>query len=228
MRPTRSDLQDIAFLADASSASKERILRNSLLQSLPAQVTLLEQGGEAHFLYVVRSGRVAATSRSGERSSIVLMAGPGTVFPASAVVAEAPMLTSAHTIQDSRLLMIPASLMRELIEDDAKLAKGLLVVLAGAARRMVRMLHQHKTATTAERLAAWILEQIESNEDQAALQLPFPKQYLASYLGTSPENMSRAIANLRYVGTTISGRKVVVSDVHALASLASGCDVLLN
>lgn len=224
MRPDLPDLESIPFLAQAQQATKQRVLASALLQGMPSGVTLLEQGGEAHFLYVVVSGTVAATVRAGERSSIVLMAGPGSALPVSAIVSDAPMLTSAHTIEESRLLMIPASLVRQLVQVDAQLAMGLLQYIAGANRRMVTQLFRQKTATTAERLASWILDEGGRWHGSNEIPLSFPKQHLASYLGTSPENLSRAITVLRQIGTRVEKRRIIISDLESLRQVASGFD----
>ncbi len=71
-----------------------------------------------------------------------------------------------------------------------------------------------------KRLANRLLRYHEEQGANGALQLPYEKRTLASALGMTPENLSRAFATLRPYGVEVDGAKVTLTDIPSLETLA--------
>ena len=71
-----------------------------------------------------------------------------------------------------------------------------------------------------ERLANYLLRKYTAVGGPAAFELAIEKRHLASYLGMTPENLSRAIKSLQAYGVAIEGSAVRISDPADLIGLA--------
>jgi len=210
----------ITLFQGISSEALDRLAAMSFLQDFPADVVLAEQSEVPDFLYGVVTGSVAATAnyRSGSDTTCVTMAGD--CISTSAVVLDMPLLSSLRTVDASRVLLIPASLVRELIASDLVFAGAIAQKTALGARLVVRELHNQKLRTSTERLANWVLRMADEASDEQELPLPYQKRLLASLLGMTPENLSRTIAGLEPHGVVFRGRTIHVRDLSALKRMA--------
>ena len=57
--------------------------------------------------------------------------------------------------------------------------------------------------------------------------LPLEKRHLASYLGMTPESLSRALGNLKTKGIAMDGARVIITD-RALLAETAGYDPLID
>jgi CRP/FNR family transcriptional activator FtrB len=89
---------------------------------------------------------------------------------------------------------------------------------------MVRQIKDLKLNSATERLGCYLLalgEQRGAGTDgPVTVTLPVEKALLATRLGTTPENLSRAFANLRPAGVRTSGCTVTITD---MAQLRTAC-----
>src|SRR3546814_19038223 len=100
-----------------------------------------------------------------------------------------PFLMSARTLVSSRILLVPAALMRETIKQDAALMQATMQELAVGYRGLVRALTDMKLRQSAERLGNSLLQQSAILDDPTAFDLNGAKRVLASLLGLTPENL---------------------------------------
>ena len=89
--------------------------------------------------------------------------------------------------------------------------------LTDAERRLAQT-----TVDVPVRLAAFLLDlPVVTGSAGPGVRLPWPKQDVASYLGTTPESLSRALDRLQKSGTIrVTGGAVDLQDPAALESLA--------
>ena len=127
---------------------------------------------------------------------------------------------SARTLTSSRVLLVPAALMREVIRKDTALMQATMHELALGYRDMVRALTDMKLRQSAERLANHLLEFSAQRGNAWDFELSGEKRVLASLLGMTPENLSRAFGTLKEHGVNISGARVRIEDRAALAAFA--------
>lgn len=203
------------------------VTAGAFLQRFPPGVTLVHEGERADFLHVIVDGTVELFGSHGERSSTLGFLSAGHTFILAAVVANDVYLKSARTILPSRILMIPAEAVRAVLDSEAKFAHAVVQELAQRYRELARSLKNQKLRTGTERLAAFILSTDEASGGSGRFRIAVEKRMLASYLGMTPENLSRALASLAQAGVETSGRDVRILDRKALEVVAQ-CSPLID
>jgi CRP/FNR family transcriptional regulator, transcriptional activator FtrB len=201
------------------------LLGNAVVHDLPADAVLFSQGKQADFLHVLIDGRVGLLGVGlDDRQVVVEFMEPGESFILAAVLTDAPYLMTAKTIQRSRVLLIPAGALREHVSANAQLAVSMLASLSRHYRMMVRQIKDLKLYSATERLGCYLLalgeQKTAGTDGPVTLTLPVEKALLATRLGMSPENLSRAFANLRSAGVKTSGGTVMIAD---MAELRAAC-----
>jgi CRP/FNR family transcriptional activator FtrB len=212
-------IRDLPLFAGISDSGFEHLTQAAFLQRFPAQVTLINEGEQADFLHVVVDGLVEMFGSHGDRETVLTIVKPVTTFILAAVVTDQVYLKSARTLTPSRILMLPAGPVRKVFDDEPAFARAVVLELGLRYREEVRELKNQKLRTGAERLAAWLLCQ-SAAEKAVAFTIAFEKRVLASLLGMTPENLSRAFGTLASYGVTTSGRSIVLDDIPALQKLA--------
>jgi CRP/FNR family transcriptional regulator, transcriptional activator FtrB len=198
----------------------EQLTQPSFLQRFPAAVELVKEGDPADFLYVVVDGAVELYAHANGRESTMLIATPVSTFILAAVLRDAVYLMSARTLEASRLLMIPAEVVRTSIGRDPVFASAMIDELARAFRNVIKLAKNQKLRTGVERLANYLLQLHADTGEPPELTLPIEKRYLASLLGMTPENLSRAFATLRPYGVQVEGSLVRLNRLADLRTLA--------
>ena len=207
----------LPLFRDMAAERFDQLTSGALLQRFPAHVELLHEGDRPDFLHVVVEGLVELYSEREHDELGFSLLRPYSTFILAAVAKDAVYLNSARTLAPSRVLMIPAETIRTAIDMDIAFAKAIVLELAIAYRRVLKELKNRQFRPTSERLANWLLREMEPD---GHLRLPFDKRKLAAHLGTTPENLSRTFATLASHGVDAHGREIVVTDIVALKELA--------
>lgn len=198
----------------------DSIVKAAYFQTFPDHVVLIEEGEPADFLHVVIEGRVEMFAHANGRETSLAMVSPIGTFILAAVLKDAPYLMSARTCQRSRILMIPAEDLRAAVDQDKAFAAAIIRELASCYRAVVKDHKSLKLRTGVERLANRLLRYHHDQGGNGSLTLPYDKRTLASLLGMTPENLSRAFNTLKPYGVTVDGGTVRLHDLVALETLA--------
>lgn len=221
MRPgEKPEIARLPLFREMQDEQRERIFSGSFLQVFPPQLTLFEMGQHPDFLHVLVDGLVELYATSAGRDTTMRIVEPVRSFILAAVVTDMPYLMSARTLAPSRILLVPAALVREVVKQDGALMQATMRELALAYRDMVRALTDMKLRQSAERLGNLVLDQDRRQGGTGKVQLRAEKRLLASLLGMTPENLSRAFGVLGSHGLTVDGARVAISDRVALEAFA--------
>ncbi len=191
------------------------------LRGCKAGETLFESGQPGTHFFAVVTGkvRVFRASLSGKEQIL-------SVFTAGESFAEVPVFegktypASAQALEDSQLLTIPRRGFVELLRREPELALGVMALLSSRLRLFVGQIAQLSLKEVPERLAGYLLL-LRAAQGRDELTLDLPKGQIASYLGTIPETLSRAIKKLTDQGLIeVAGSRVRVLDAEGLAALA--------
>lgn len=213
-------LHELPLFSEMSLENLERLLDAALLQRFPAGVVLIHEGAQADFLYVLIDGLAEIyTEQDGGEWGISLV-NPVSTFILAAIVSDQPYLSSARTLVESRVLLIPAKRVRDIFDQDVAFARVVAKELAFAYRGSVKKLKGYVARSSIERLANWILAEAQKDLDQGNVVIPFDRGTLASHIGTTRENLSRSLAYLTEHGVRIRGREIVMDDKEQLAVFA--------
>ncbi len=220
MRPGDAErMRALPMFSGLDPASFEAITLSAFLQRFPANTQLLLEGDTVDFLYVVLDGQVELSGTWNDRETVLAVLRPVSTFILAAVVLDAEALMGARTIERSDILMIPGAVIRARMADDAAFAVAIAQELSGCYRGLVRSIKNQKLRTGVERLANYLL-QLHARTDGDTFELPHEKRVLASLLGMTPENLSRAFGTLRPYGVAVNGAEVrltLLADLRRLA-----------
>lgn len=221
VRPAeKPEIARLPLFREMQEEQRERIFSGSFLQVFPPQLTLFELGQHPDFLHVLIDGLVELYATSAGRDTTMWIVEPVTSFILAAVVTDMPYLMSARTLSSSRILLVPAALVREVVKQDCALMQATMRELALAYRDMVRALTDMKLRQSAERLGNLLLQQERRQGGNGAVQLKAEKRLLASLLGMTPENLSRAFGVLGQHGLEVEGAQVRITDQAALEAFS--------
>lgn len=218
-----SDLSEVRSLHLFSGMSDENfiaLMRGSYVQNFPPQIDLIEEGDPSDFLHVVLSGSVELYSSWNHRESSMATVRPVSTFILAASIREAPYLMSARTLEKSRVALIPSQDVRAIFGLDADFARAIVAELAQCYRSVVKNSKDLKLRTSLERLANYLLRQQEYADSAEEFELQLEKRRLASSLGMTPENLSRAFKSLRPYGVSVDGNRITIADRRDLVNFA--------
>lgn len=220
MRPDDlPQIRELNIFEGISDDNFDELMRASFLQTFPAQMELIEEGEPADFLHIVVEGCVELFASTNGRESTMAMVYPVSSFILAAILRDAVYLMSARTNKKSRVLMIPAVSVREVFDKDPAFSKAMVMELANCYRGVIKEHKNLKLRTSVERLANRLLRYRQKQQsDQVTL--PYDKKILASNLGMTPENLSRAFNTLKPYGVKVEGNKITMTDIEALATFA--------
>lgn len=216
----KPEIAALPLFASMDPEKRDRVFAASFLQVFPPALTLFEVGQKPDFLHIVVDGLVELVTRNEDRETTMAIVRPVRSFILAASYTDQPYLMAARTLAPSRILMVPSQLIREGIDQDGALMRGAMRELATGYRYFVRSLTDMKLRQSVERLGNYVLR--ESNERGGAdrFEIPIEKRTLASLLGMTPENLSRALSALSVHGVTVSGSVVRIVDRTKLEAFA--------
>lgn len=197
-----------------------RVTGGAFLQRFPAGTTLLLEGDQVDFLYVVLDGVVELEGTWNDKETTLAILKPVSTFILAAVVLDADGLMSARTLARSDILMLSGEAIRRAMQEDASFGFAVAQELAGCYRGLVRTLKNQKLRGGLERLANYLITQRLRQGGDPTFTLPHEKRVLASLLGMTPENLSRAFATITDYGVEVRGPQVTITRPVVLERLA--------
>ena len=213
---------DVLASSDLSACAFDSLVAHMSVEQVPAKVELLEEGHAPDTLFALIEGLVQlfTTRDDGERVSVAILRPPA-FFPLEAVLRGTRSLTSARSVQASRIGRMAADSAHRLIREERHLAEAITHGLASRLEDMLREVKNVRSRTTFERLAAWIVAMHSRANQRSEIEVPFDKSVLAGRLGMAPETLSRDLARLAQWGVAVDGRRLVINDPSALRQLAN-------
>jgi len=219
----QSDVPEIRALDlfhDLAESSFEALMRGAYLQTFPPGVDLIVEGDPADFLHIVLEGSVELFAAWNRRDTTLAIVRPVESFILAATIRDAPYLMSARTSEKTRLVLLPSSDVRGVFSTDAEFARAVVAELAQGYRSVVKHAKDIKLRSSVERLGNYLLRQCDQAGGAAEFDLKSEKRKIASYLGMTPENMSRAIRALQAYGVEINGQSVTLRSRQDLERFA--------
>lgn len=214
-------LKRIELFAPLPAASLERLAEVSGLQRFSNHGYLFREGEEPDFIYCFVEGGIVLVGGADGQEAVIDFFGPGESVLLPAALLGLPYLVSARATSDGQALLIPASKLREQLNDDVALAAQCARVLSRHWRVLISQIKEIKTHGAAERLAHFLISQSERTTGAATLVLPGMKKEVATRLGIKPETLSRTLKKLRDYGVDTDGDTIRIASLERLAALVS-------
>ncbi|MCV2881556.1 cyclic nucleotide-binding domain-containing protein [Actibacterium sp. XHP0104] len=214
------DIRELHLFREMEHDHFMELMRGSYVQNFPPQIELIEEGDPSDFLHIILSGKVDLFSRWNGRETSIATVRPISTFILAATIRDAPYLMSARTLEKCRIALIPSQDVRAVFDKDAHFARAIVTELAQCYRAVIKNTKDLKLRTSLERLANYLLRLQKRNGGAGTFELETEKRRLASFLGMTPENLSRAIKGLQPYGVKIDGSTVTIRDQADLERFA--------
>jgi len=214
------DIRKLNLFSQVADENFASLMRGAYVQNFPAQIELITEGEPSDFLHIVLSGSVDLLSTWNGRETSMATVRPVSTFILAATIRDAPYLMAARTLEKSRIALIPSQDVRAIFDVDNGFARAIVMELAQCYRSVVKSQKDLKLRTSLERLANYLLRQQKRAGGGAAFALDFEKRRLASVLGMTPENLSRAFKGLQPYGVTVDGTRITIGDQADLEHFA--------
>lgn len=213
-------IRKVSFFNGCDDDIFQRAISGAFLQTFPEGTTLLVEGDPVDFLYFLLEGSVELSAGWKSKDTTLAVLRPISTFILAAVVMDSDALMNATTLERSEILMVPGESLRRAMHENAEFGFAVSEELAGCYRGLVRAIKGQKLRDSTERLANYLLTQTFRQENDKEIVLPHEKRVLASLLGMTPENLSRAFSKLTRLGIEVNGNKVCFNKLDGLARLA--------
>lgn len=217
----KPDLRRLPLFREMMTPTFDNLMQIAHLESFPPQLELIRQGEYADFLHIIIEGSVELHATWNGRDTVMGVVHPVSTFILAACVCDALYLMSARTLERSKIVMIPVADVRVALRRDPDFAMAAIRELADGYRSFVRQTKNLKLRNSLERLAAYILYRSRHDGDADSIVLPVEKRHLASYLGMTPENLSRSMKTLQANGLVVRGTCLTITDRARLLAIAS-------
>ena len=215
----KEEIRDLTLFANMDETNFRALMRGTYVQNFPPRIDLIHENEPPDFLHVVLSGSVDLFSAWNGRETSMATVRPVSTFILAASVRNLPYLMSARTLEKSRIALIPSQDVRAVFAEDSSFAQAIVAELAQCYRAVVKNTKDLKLRTSLERLANYLLRQQERT-GSLEFDLTMEKRRLASFLGMTPENLSRAFKGLEPYGVIVAQNHIVITDSEDLKGFA--------
>lgn len=210
------------FLSALEDAGLEEVARAGVHLQFDKDAVIFREGEQADGLHVLVAGRakVYKTSSRG-RAQTLLFARSGEPLGEVAALLGGKYPATAVALEPVETVYLPRSKFLAAVRKNPEAALRLLAVLAQRLRALTELVADLALRDVSERLARYILSLGTDSSSDNIIKLGLSKKELATALGTVPETLSRAFAQLERAGAIESrGRVVYLRDRAFLAQLA--------
>ena len=221
-----SEIQGLDLFKGIEPEQFQALMRGAYVQTFPPQIELISEGDRSDFLHIVVEGSVELFAKWNGRETVMSTVYPVSTFILAATIRDAPYLMSARTLEKSRVVLLPSQDVRAVFDADAAFARAVVEELAKCYRAVVKNTKNLKLRSSLERLANYLLRQQIRAGGADEFELVIEKRRLASYLGMTPENLSRAIKALQPYGVIIDGACVSITNRSDLEGFAKPSELI--
>jgi CRP/FNR family transcriptional activator FtrB len=214
------DIRQLTLFSAMAEEHFASLMRAAYVQNFPPHMELITEGEPSNFLHIVLSGSVDLFSEWNGRDASMATVGPVSTFILAATIRDAPYLMSARTLEKCRIVMVPSQDVRAVFELDVQFARAIVTELAQCYRSVIKAQKDLKLRTSLERLANYLLRQQRYAGGNDRFRLVSEKRRLASVLGMTPENLSRAFKGLKPYGVSVDGSQIHIHNKAVLESFA--------
>lgn len=207
-----------ALFQGLSEENLQNLLSNSTLRSVESGREIVQHGDEVKYLYVIIEGSVKTlrASPEGEEATIRMLTA-GDTFMDAVIFMGGKSPIRATALKQSKLLMIPAHIIRQQVLRDGQLGENLLKIVSNHYKNAMQQIDSIVTKTPVARLGYYFLKlHMEQNPDSMQVELPFQKSMIANHLGMKPETFSRALKKLKSIGIDVDHERITLGDAYSL------------
>ena len=201
----------VPLFSELSPGELDAVAQVAIPRSYPGDTRVFHEGDPGDACYIVSRGSCRVIRQHSDGRVITLATlGPGAIFGELAMLDGERRSASVETLEDTELLALPASDLRQLIRRHSEMAEKLIIALTRRLREANERISRQSFQTVPSRVAG-VLNQLLAEEtvtplacDQVTIRLR--QSDLAQMAGTSRESVSRFLATLERAGVVQVGR----------------------
>lgn len=162
---------------------------------------IYQAGDKSDSLYIVHSGkiRIYRLSESG-KEQLVRILNPGDFTGELALFNEALHESFAEAMEETQVCMIKRSDLQEFLLKYPSISLKILAEFSNRLEQSEKQTTRFATEKVDTRIALFLAECLPNGGQPQEIKLPMSRKDLASYLGTTPETISRRLADLEAAG----------------------------
>lgn len=184
---------------------------------------IYRDGDKSDSLYIVNTGkiRIYRLSESGKEQLVRILT-PGDFTGELALFHESIHKSYAEAMKDTSVCMITRSDLQEFLLKYPSISLRILSEFSNRLDKSEEQTTRFATESVETRLAFFLAECLDDQEKSMVIELPMTKKDLASYLGTTPETISRKLGELEDEGyiKQRSNKKIEILDLDGLLLLS--------
>ena len=159
---------------------------------------IFSEGVDATAFFIVITGKVKIYKLSPDGKEHTLhIHGPGDLIAEAAIFDSMRYPASCMAMEDSQLVRISRDGFLALIKSHPELALKMMSGYSKRLRQFVAKIEELSLKDIKSRLAGYLLDNSSEENGMTICRLVYSKKDLASFLGTIPETLSRALAFLK-------------------------------
>jgi len=179
-------------------------------------------GEQSDSLYIVRSGkvRIYRLSESG-KEQLVRFLNTGDFTGELALFSESVHEAYAEAVENTDICLIRRTDLQKFLLKFPSISLKILAEFSSRLEKSEKQTTRVSTEKVETRLALFLAECLEADESSMEFVLPMSKRDLASFLGTTPETLSRKLTDFEEAGYIKQKphRKIEVLDLDELLLL---------
>ncbi|MGV0817238.1 Crp/Fnr family transcriptional regulator [Martelella sp. AMO21009] len=210
----------------AGPHGQDLLFRNSISACFNKGETILPQEEVGERIGIILGGTVKLINIAADgRETVIALLGRNDLIGNPVVARSRFSYEAASAVT---VCMITRSALIQGMREDSDIAVRLVELISRQAEEVEEWLTLFNCRTTLQRLAGYLhaLARVRSrrslNTEAIVLDIPICRKDLATFLGTTPETLSRNFQRLarQHILTLVSGSRVVVTDFSALGRVA--------
>ncbi|MDR1315061.1 MAG: Crp/Fnr family transcriptional regulator [Deltaproteobacteria bacterium] len=204
---TQEDFNNIvrgaSFFQGLETQDVENFIQIAVLKRFQPGQVIFNRGDPGNAIYVLVEGKVRIfVSGNGTKEQLLRVLMPGDSFGEAGIFLEHGYPSTSQSLDKSAAFYFPADRLRRLVNEHSDLAGNFLKILALKLADFAHLFESRTIKEAPARLASFILNR---EEVSGRVKLNFSKGQLASFIGTSPETVSRAL-------TFLKGKKAIMEE----------------
>lgn len=216
-------LARVPLLSTLPPRSLAELTAASRLVTFAKSDVLFVEGDPPDRMFAVLSGRIRIYRNSAAGAELVLSnAGPGESIGELSVIDRLPRSASASALERSRVLVVPAERLREVLSRDPVAMLAVATQLAVTVRRLTGTTSDFIFLDLPHRLVKYLLSLVDARGgaregNRATVQLPASQSGIAAQLGVTRQSINQALGVLAQEGLiAVDGKSVALLDLARL------------
>lgn len=211
-------LKTLPLFASLKESDIADLFHHSQAKELAKGDMLFLQGEPAGNFYIVISGWIKLFRETGDgHESVAGLCTESDTFGEAVLYQGSTYPFGAHAVELSRVLRVPASAVRELIQRNGDFAASMIQAMSQRMHTLELQVEHLSAMTAPQRIGCFLLKLCRGKPmHNVELALPYDKGLVAAMLGIKLETFSRALHQLKPVGVEVNGPAVTIADAGKL------------